>query len=181
MGSSGSEIQALGVRWIRQLAYHCQPDGVVICYLRHMEIVSKNIRPRYSESDLLGLKSANSLSLARQVESGLAYSTFEKLGKSTGLPLESLRIAVRISSRTMSRRRSEKRLTPAESDRLVSVSRLLAQAIELFEGNKASAVRWFTSPNKALGKVSPLQMAITEVGSREVENLIGRLEHGVYT
>lgn len=146
-----------------------------------METISKNIRHRCSESDLLGIRSANSLSLARQVELGLAYSTFEKLAKSTGLPLEALRVAVRISSRTMSRRRAEKRLSPAESDRLVSVSRLLAQAIELFEGNKPSAVRWFTSPNKALGKVSPLEMAATEIGSREVENLIGRLEHGVYT
>jgi uncharacterized protein (DUF2384 family) len=32
-----------------------------------------------------------------------------------------------------------------------------------------------------LGDVAPLEMAATETGAREVENLIGRLEHGVFS
>ncbi|MGH9946566.1 MAG: type II RES/Xre toxin-antitoxin system antitoxin [Pyrinomonadaceae bacterium] len=146
-----------------------------------MGITAEKIRPRYSENSLLGLRSENNLKLARQVETGLAYSSLERLSKISGLSVESLRVAVRMSRRTITRRRIEKRLSPDESDRLVSVSRLLAQAFDLFEGNIPSAVRWFTSPNKALGKITPLEAAATEVGSREVENLIGRLEHGVFT
>ena len=130
---------------------------------------------------LIGIKIADNLKLAKKVEAGFSFDALERLGKVTGLPLERLRAAVRITPRTLTRRRKEKKLSPEESDRLVSISRLLAQTFELFEGNMEAGLIWFQSPNRALGGQSPLQAATTETGTREVENLIGRLEHGVFT
>lgn len=141
---------------------------------------NRSSRP-YTAGKLLGIKVANNLKMVQKIESGLPFGTFERLGRVTGLPLDRLRVAVRITPRTLTRRKNENKLSPEESDRLVSVSRLLAQAFELFEGNKAAAVRWFTSPNRALGMKIPLEVAATEVGAREVEDLIGRLEHGVFS
>ncbi len=135
----------------------------------------------YSVEKLLGIKTADNLKLAEKVEAGFSFDALERLGKTTGLPLERLRVAVRITPRTLTRRKKEKKLTPEESDRLVSVSRLLAQTFELFEGNEEAGIRWFTSPNRGLNGQSPLEVAATETGTREVENLIGRLEHGVFT
>jgi uncharacterized protein (DUF2384 family) len=37
------------------------------------------------------------------------------------------------------------------------------------------------APRKAFGNQSPLDYSRTELGAREVENLIGRLEHGVFS
>ncbi len=135
----------------------------------------------YSVEKLLGIKTADNLKLAERVEAGFSFDALERLGKTTGLPLERLRVAVRITPRTLTRRKKEKKLSPEESDRLVSVSRLLAQTFELFEGNEEAGIRWFTSPNRAFGGQSPIEVAATETGTREVENLIGRLEHGVFT
>lgn len=135
----------------------------------------------YSVEKLLGIKTADNLKLAERIKAGFPFDALERLGKTTGLPLERLRVAVRITPRTLTRRKKEKKLSPEESDRLVSVSRLLAQTFELFEGNEEAGIRWFTSPNRALGGQSPLEVAATETGTREVENLIGRLEHGVFT
>ncbi len=129
---------------------------------------------------LLGFDAADNLKLAKKVESGLPFDAFERVGRVSGLPLESLRAVVRIAPRTLTRRRQEKRLSPEESDRLVSVSRLLAITVELFEGDVQAGLYWFTSKNRALGGLSPLAAASTEVGSREVETMIGRLEHGVF-
>lgn len=129
---------------------------------------------------LLGINAADNLKLAKKVESGLPFDAFERVGRVSGLPLESLRTAVRIAPRTLTRRRQENRLSPEESDRLVSVSRLLSLTVELFEGDVRAGLDWFTSKNRALGGISPLEAASTEVGSREVETLIGRLEHGVF-
>lgn len=142
-------------------------------------VVIKN-RP-YSAEKLLGLRVVDPVRLSRQIESGLKFETFERLSRSTGLSIDKLRPALRITPRTLTRRRNEKRLSPEESDRLISISRLLSQAIALFEGRTVNAMVWFTKPNRAFGKLSPLEMATTEVGCREVENLIGRLEHGVFT
>jgi putative toxin-antitoxin system antitoxin component (TIGR02293 family) len=135
----------------------------------------------YTVEKLLGIRTDDNLKLAKKVEAGFSFDALERLGETTGLPLEMLRVAVRITPRTLTRRKKEKKLSPEESDRLVSISRLLAQTFELFEGNEEAGIRWFTSPNRALGSQSPLEVAATETGTREVENLIGRLEHGVFT
>ncbi len=142
-------------------------------------VVLKN-RP-YSAEGLLGLRVVDPVRLSRQIELGLKFETFERLSRSTGLSIDKLRPALRLTPRTMSRRRTEKRLSPEESDRLVSISRLLALTFELFEGNEAMAISWFTSSKRLFGGLSPLEMSVTENGSRQVEDLIGRLEHGVFS
>jgi putative toxin-antitoxin system antitoxin component (TIGR02293 family) len=55
------------------------------------------------------------------------------------------------------------------------------KAVELFEGDVAAAVKWLTSPRKSFDNQSPLNYSRTEPGAHEVENMIGRLEHGVYS
>ena len=146
-----------------------------------LEKTKSSGRGRYTVENLLGIETADNLKLAKKVEAGFSFGALERLGKTTGLSLERLRVAVRITPRTLTRRRKEKKLSPEESDRLVSVSRLLAQTVELFEGNTEAGMRWFQSPNRALAGQSPIEVAATETGAREVENLIGRLEHGVFT
>src|SRR6266851_5722473 len=54
------------------------------------------------------------------------------------------------------------------------------QAVDLFEGDEVGAHRWLTTAKKALENQTPLAYSRTELGAREVENLIGRLEHGVF-
>jgi putative toxin-antitoxin system antitoxin component (TIGR02293 family) len=50
----------------------------------------------------------------------------------------------------------------------------------LFEGDRDAAADWLTRPQPALGGAVPLELAKTGLGTREVEALIGRLEHGVF-
>ena len=92
---------------------------------------------------------------------------------------EELGRIVLIAPRTLARRKSEGRLLAEESDRLLRAARILGRAIELFEGDEAAARRWLKTKNRALGDHEPLEVARTDVGAREVETLIGRLEHGV--
>ena len=60
------------------------------------------------------------------------------------------------------------------------MTKIFDMAIKLFEGDIAGAQKWLETPQPGLGGETPLDFASTEVGSREVENLIGRLEHGVF-
>ena len=68
-----------------------------------------------------------------------------------------------------------------KSDESSRYSRLLKSATRLMNGNEAVAKRWLRTPLLILGDKSPLEHACTEVGAREVERLIGRIEHGVYS
>jgi putative toxin-antitoxin system antitoxin component (TIGR02293 family) len=59
-------------------------------------------------------------------------------------------------------------------------ARLLSLAVVTLESDE-NARAWLASPQVGLGGAIPLEMARTEEGAREVEDLLGRIEHGVYS
>jgi putative toxin-antitoxin system antitoxin component (TIGR02293 family) len=62
---------------------------------------------------------------------------------------------------------------------LFRLSALFQKALEVL-GEPEEAKRWFTTPKKALGGKTPMEFSETDVGAREVEDLLGRIEYGVY-
>ena len=129
----------------------------------------------------LGLTAANPGELVQMLERGFSFKTLQALESRSGLTLARLAAIIGIPERTLARRRVARRLTPEESERLLRISAVFEDAVDLFEGDVAAAVTWLTTPRKALGDRPPLAYARTEPGAREVENLIGRLEHGIFS
>ncbi len=58
---------------------------------------------------------------------------------------------------------------------------IIRKAVVLFEGRKEAAMRWLHSPRPALGNPTPLELAKTKAGAKKVEDLIARLEDGVFS
>ena len=129
----------------------------------------------------LGLKATSPRELIRQIELGFSFSRLRLLESQSGLPVARIASIIGIPERTLARRRNSGRLTSDESERLLRVSAVFEKAVDLFEGDRAAALKWLTSPKKALENETPLLYSRTELGAREVENLIGRLEHGVFS
>jgi putative toxin-antitoxin system antitoxin component (TIGR02293 family) len=136
--------------------------------------------PRAKASGL-GLKAANAESLIRQVEAGFPFSILERFVVRSGIAISDIASIAGIPPRTLARRKASGKFTWDESERLLRIALVFEKAVELFEGNIAAAASWVLKPRKALGHRSPLAYSRTEVGAREVENLIGRLEHGVFS
>lgn len=130
---------------------------------------------------LFGLRRYDPLHVVDQIRRGLSYAAFERFQRNTDLPFRTLLQAVAIPERTLARRKESGRFEPGETDRLVRIARVVARAIELFEGSADAAREWLTSPVIALGDRAPIEFASTDVGAIEVENLIGRLAHGLPT
>lgn len=130
---------------------------------------------------LLGLETFDAPALLRAVKKGLSYRTFERFRRNTALSVERITHLIDIPRRTMTRRKREGRFLPEESDRLLRASRLFAKTLELFEGDQDAASEWLTTAQPALGGAVPLDIARTELGAREVERVVGRLEHGVFS
>ena len=84
------------------------------------------------------------------------------------------------SKATLHRRKAGGRLGRAESDRVARFARLMGKAVEVMESEE-NARQWLTLPQIGLGGATPLDYARTEVGAREVEDLLGRIEYGVYS
>jgi putative toxin-antitoxin system antitoxin component (TIGR02293 family) len=115
------------------------------------------------------------------VAAGLPYATVTNLQAALGVSLAELSDLVMIQLRTLMRRREAGRLEADESDRVLRAARIFGRARGLFAGDEEKARTWLRTGNRALGGETPLAFARTEVGAREVEAVIGRLEHGVVT
>jgi putative toxin-antitoxin system antitoxin component (TIGR02293 family) len=116
------------------------------------------------------------------IKAGLPVKEFDALRALLGLTVADLAAKVGISLATLSRRRRQHAtLDPGHGDRILRFARLYRLAVDLYDGNEAAARTWLTRPARALEGQTPLDFADTEAGAHEVETLIGRLEHGVYT
>jgi putative toxin-antitoxin system antitoxin component (TIGR02293 family) len=129
----------------------------------------------------IGLKVNNTIDLIEKITEGLPFRTFEKLRTEIGLSSKELAAIVQIAPRTLTRRKTARRFQPDESDRILRASRVFDKALELFDGDREGARAWLTTSRQVFNGSSPLEFAVTEVGAREVEDLMGRLEHGVFT
>lgn len=130
---------------------------------------------------LLGLEKFDLVKLIAGIERGLPYSTLERFQRNVPLHANDVLEWLQIPERTLARRKQQGRLTSDESDRLVRAARIFAKAMLLFEGDADAAAEWLTAAQRAFGGATPMDFARTDVGAREVENVIDRLEHGVYT
>jgi putative toxin-antitoxin system antitoxin component (TIGR02293 family) len=117
--------------------------------------------------------------LIKIVQDGLGFSEVESLRANLGLPLDGLAAKLGIARATLHRRKAAGRLGPDESDKVIRFARLFQLAEEVF-GGKEEARQWLSFPQYGLGGGVPLDYARTEVGAREVEKLLMRIEYSVY-
>lgn len=115
--------------------------------------------------------------LREAIREGFPPAVVERLMQASGLTLREMADALDLSPRSLQRRRNAGRLARYESDRLYRLARIVALADE-FLGNHERAVRWLRRPNRALGGIAPVAAIDTELGARQVENILGRIAYG---
>ena len=125
-------------------------------------------------------KAKHPTELIRKIQKGLRFSELETLQNSIDLPFEQLAAKLAISRSTLQRRKATGRLSPDESDKVMRLSRLLEHAKKVF-GDVDKARAWLKHPQYGLGGAVPLDYAETEIGAREVDDLLGRIDYGVYS
>ena len=117
--------------------------------------------------------------LVDYVRAGIDATAVDALVTLLGQPLSTVLATVGISERTWARRRLRV-LTPAESDHVVRLVRLVDRATGVL-GDVGAAKRWLSVPARAFDGQTPLQMAASETGAVLVFDLLGRIEHGVFS
>ena len=144
-------------------------------------MTSQNIADVLGGKKVLGRAVKSLTDLAELVREGLPASSVLALAEKLDLGNAALSRKLGIPQRTMTRRLSQhSRLSAAESDRTVRLARVYATAVEMI-GNKEKAVEWLRTPNRALAGERPLDQLDTDLGAREVEDVLGRIAHGVYS
>ena len=125
--------------------------------------------PNFSTGDLIAA-----------AEAGLPVGEVEALRGNLEVSLERLLEVLGIARATFHRRKTEGRLRSDESDRVLRFARLFGKAVQALETVENTRA-WLMAPQRGLGGSVPFNYAATELGARAVEDLLGRIEHGVYS
>src|SRR5215467_20357 len=125
----------------------------------------------------LGRALTNDHEMRDAIREGFRPAVLEELMRASGLTLKELADSLDLPLRSLQRGRRSGRLARYESDRLYRLARLMAIANE-YLGDKERAIRWFKRPNRALGGAAPVATIDTELGARQVENILGRIAYG---
>jgi putative toxin-antitoxin system antitoxin component (TIGR02293 family) len=129
----------------------------------------------------LGLTANRTDALISQAQRGLPFRSLESLATASNIPAPVLASVAGIAQRTLSRRKATGRFSPDESEKLLRISSVFEKTVELFDGDAAQALAWLTRISPALAHHTPLEYSRSELGAREVETLLGRLQHGIFT
>ena len=115
--------------------------------------------------------------LRQAIREGFPPAVVEALMRASSLTLKELAGALDLSPRSLQRRRRSGRLARFESDRFYRLARIVALAEE-GRGSRSRAVLWLKRSNRAWEGSPPLDAIDTELGARQVENVLGRIAFG---
>lgn len=118
------------------------------------------------------------IDIAKHIRKGIPFKIVEEVCSELQISQQELSQSIGINIRTLTRRKKENKLHADEGDRLYRLVRIYARAIEVFE-DKKTAIRWLNTPKTTLGGEIPLSFLDTDAGTREIEQLLGRIEYGI--
>ena len=135
-----------------------------------------------SVAALLGVRGGksghvNPFDLAAAVAKGLSVKAVDRLCTAVAPADPGLRYRI-VPKATLARRQRTRRLSRDESERLARLARIWAFALDVW-GSEDAARQFLAKPHPLLAGRIPRDFAAeTEIGAREVENLIGGLKYG---
>jgi putative toxin-antitoxin system antitoxin component (TIGR02293 family) len=118
--------------------------------------------------------------LEQAVRTGIPSASVRALAAATSTTLTLLQDLADIDRGTFARRSKNKmRLKPSESDRIARIARIAARAIETL--GREHGLAWLRERNRALGGRIPVELLQTDIGAAQVEQILGRIEYGVFS
>jgi putative toxin-antitoxin system antitoxin component (TIGR02293 family) len=131
-------------------------------------------------AEVMGLPSKQVRSLhdlTEAVEHGLPKKSLVSVVKrATNDPQDQKRIQARVVPLATFKRRRES-LSPEESERTERLARVIATAQNVWDDDE-EAREFLNTPHPELAGQRPIEAALTELGAREVENVLWQLFYG---
>ena len=127
--------------------------------------------------------SFNAIAISKQNDAATSnkkYDSIKEIVKRFDLDKTEVKQLFGISQSTQFRYEKQNPvLKIAVIDRLERFSRIIKQALELFE-DEAETKRWLSIPKTALSGQTPLQALATDAGAKTVEEMLYRAEYGMF-
>lgn len=114
------------------------------------------------------------------IKDGISKEDLENFKKKAALDYDKLAKALSVTRATLINKKKQEKFNAVLSERILSLADIYSYGYEVFEDEQRFN-KWMFSPNRALGGSAPYELANNQFGREEIKNLIGRIEHGVYS
>ncbi len=157
-------------------------EGAVLKAAQNMAVyTTREQRLRSERSMFSGLlvqrASTSDMDVVKLVHNRLPVSVIDRL-LAEGVTKQEINLIA--PPRTLTHRRANAEpLTIEESDRAVRLARVVAQTESVF-GNKDKAMGWLRQPMKRFEGRTPIEMLVSDVGSRLVEEVLVQIDEGFF-
>lgn len=111
---------------------------------------------------------------------GISKSEFLAIVAETGMNLTQFSALLPVSKRTIEKVKDNELLSPVVSDRVLQIASLFHHGAQVL-GSSSQFQKWLHASLLALGDKRPLDFINNDTGITLVNDLLGRVEHGVYS
>ena len=120
------------------------------------------------------------MSLVQLSRKGIKKAALTNLANALHISNKELAKLLPVTERTLQRRASNSLLNSTTSQQAILIGQTITRGVAIF-GSKEKFQSWVHQSNQALGGHTPLDIMDTTIGVQLVMDILGRLEHGVYS
>jgi putative toxin-antitoxin system antitoxin component (TIGR02293 family) len=157
------------------------PNQVVASALGCEQPADVNLSTSLLLPRVTGVSSGNHREMLSSIRKGFKFGCIPLLEQELHSNRKELSSILSIPTSTLARRQKAGALNTDESDRVARLARLKDIAVAMMQGDNEAAINWLRTPLEIFDNETPIQHAVTEMGARDVEDLIGRIRHGVFS
>ena len=84
------------------------------------------------------------------------------------------------SVKTLERKKSTDKLDKRTSSHIIEIAKVLEHVFAVFE-NEEKVKTWLNTPNRALNNIKPIDLFYLPTGLNMVNDILGRIEDGIYS
>ncbi|MBC8151837.1 MAG: DUF2384 domain-containing protein [Bacteroidetes bacterium] len=121
------------------------------------------------------------LAIIEQARQGVTTRQVDQLTQLLQISFKEMATLLQIAERTLHRFRSEGHLDQQASERLLLLENLTAHGLLVFDGRADALADWLRYPLKELTNQPPLTLLTTISGFGLVDDVLTRIEYGVYS
>ena len=121
------------------------------------------------------------LAIIEQARQGVTTRQVDQLTQLLQISFKEMATLLQVAERTLHRFRSEGHLDQQTSERLLLLENLVAHGLLVFDGQSDALANWLRYPLRELTNQPPLTLLTTISGFGLVDDVLTRIEYGVYS
>jgi putative toxin-antitoxin system antitoxin component (TIGR02293 family) len=128
-----------------------------------------------------GARASSDFDVIQLARKGITKAAIDYLAAHLGITKKAIAEDIfDISVKTLERKAPADVLDKKTSSHALEIARVMAHALTVF-GDEEKTRRWVNKPNRALNQMAPIALFDTLTGLNLVNDILGRLEEGVYS